>query len=225
MDPSIFEDENSADERARLQSEIDAGNEIEEDSDEVTDDNQEDNDASGRDDGGKEYSPFATDYDDHTSGKGAMVVTAISLPPVPPTQPPPEPVFTPPPLMRKIGGTMSFPFEEKDQSNPPPVVVTDVPPKPTLTPKTKGVIDFPPKPTPTPKTKRMIADVGEGKSGDCDDNVPISRLASRAGPDHAMKQAYDTIDSPVFQRKPKKQKKKKPLLSLKKKTTTTMMNS
>ena len=49
----------------------------------------------------------------------------------------------------------------------------------------------------------------ENSSNDDDDDVPINRLASKRGADHDISQAYDTIESPVFEKRKRGKKAKK----------------
>ena len=60
------------------------------------------------------------------------------------------------------------------------------------------------------KSKRIFSETINGKDDD-DDDMPISTLASNAGVNHTLQQAYDSIESPIVVKKKAigKQKKKK----------------
>ena len=49
------------------------------------------------------------------------------------------------------------------------------------------------------KSKRIFSETINGK--DDDDDMPISTLASNAGVNHTLQQAYDSIESPIVVKK------------------------
>ena len=192
--PNLDIEENSVDEAYRLQRILDGEHE---DSMDDTDTNNdiETQDPMPEDDQPTLYqqsapSTQASNERELDGNEDTAVSTLLALPYIAPTQAPPTPPIAPPPMNRR-----------QILQGPPQV------PRRTHPEDAFAVFNSPNPGTTLPivtaeKAKKRVLEVESSDDGE--DDIPISKLASRNTADHNLQQAYDTIESPVFKKKKKK---------------------